>query len=258
VRSFRWLRLRLPQPWSRRLGQLAYLPRLARGHEETRRAFSEEALIERLVAREAPLERIGLGMSERVVEIPWVLACLAADLQGTVLDVGTAFSPVVYQRLLLRRPNVVETVDLADVAIAGIRSHVADIRELPFAADSFDVAVCVSTLEHIGMDNTQYDIESGGGGDLDALRELGRVARRVLITVPGGADENMGWQRQYSPGTFRRLVADAGLQIDDLRIFTHDPASGWVPAEESAVEGRAYGRGAVAAAASICADLRRP
>jgi hypothetical protein len=258
VRTYRWLRLRLPQPWSRRVGQLAYLPKLVRGHAETRREFVEESLIERLASGDAPLERIGAGLSERVVEIPWVLRHLGEDRQSRVLDVGTAFSPTVYKRLLVRRECTVETVDLADASVAGLRSHVADVRELPFAADSFDVAVCVSTLEHIGMDNTQYEIASGGEGDAQALRELGRVARRVLVTVPAGVDADMGWQRQYAPRTFRRLVADAGLTVTSLDVFAHDPASGWAPAAEDAAEARTYGHGAVAAAASICAELRRP
>ena len=80
---------------------------------------------------------------------------------------------MVYKRLLVRQPQVIETADLAAVEIPGLVSHVADVRALPFAANSFDVAICLSTLEHVGMDNTQYAIESGGAGDVAALAELG-------------------------------------------------------------------------------------
>jgi Methyltransferase domain len=257
ARAYRRLRLALPQPWSRRLGQIAYLPKLASGHVETRREFAEEPVIERLAVGREPLDGIGVGMSERVIEIPWVLRGLTSVRAGRVLDIGTAFSPVVYKRLLLRQPHVVELADLAEVDIVGLQSHVADVRNLPFAEGSFDVAICLSTLEHIGMDNTQYDIESGGAGDLDALRELGRVARRVLVTVPAGDDRNMGWQRQYAPATFRRVVEEAGLKVARLDVFAHDPAKGWVRSEEGSVAGRNYGQGAVAAAASICAELKR-
>jgi Methyltransferase domain len=257
TRSYRSLRLRLPQPWSRRVGQLAYLPKLLSGHSETRREFAEEAVIERLAAGREPLQGIGVGLSERVVEIPWVLRQLS-DAKGLhVLDIGTAFSPMVYKRLLVGQPHVVEIADLAEADIGDLRSHVADVRDLPFATDSFDVAICLSTLEHVGMDNTQYNVESGGGGDVDGLRELGRVARRVLVTVPAGGDENMGWQRQYAPRTFRRVVEEAGLAVERLDVFAHDPVGGWSPAGEDSVGGRTYGQGAVAAAASICAALTR-
>jgi hypothetical protein len=258
VRSYRWLRVRLPQPWSRIVGVLAYSPVLISGRGEARRELSEEPVIERLSTGDEPLERVGAGMSERVIEIPWVMRRLAAEpATGRVLDIGTAFSPMVYKRLLVRQSHAVEAADLAETQIAGLRSHVADVRSLPFPDASFDVAVCLSTLEHIGMDNAQYNIQSGGAGDVQALRELGRVASTVLVTVPGGADEDMGWQRQYSPPTFRRIVEEAGLRVKRIDLFAHDPARGWSPALEDEVERRSYGKGAVAAAASICAELSR-
>jgi hypothetical protein len=255
TRSFRWLRIRLPQPWSRRVGQLAYLPRLATGDESTVREFTEEPLIERLALGSDPLERVGVGLTERVVEIPWVLRRLPAGRGDRVLDIGTAFSPMVYKRLLVGRANDVEVADLAGAEIPGLRSHVADVRTLPFAPNSFDAASCISTLEHVGMDNTNYDIESGGAGEVDALRELGRVARRVLVTVPAGSDLDMGWQRQYAPSTFRRVVEQAGLTVDSLQVFVHDPVSGWSPAAEDSVAALRYGERTVAAAAVLCAEL---
>jgi hypothetical protein len=257
VRSYRWLRLKLPGPLSVGLGRLAYLPyALRRG--ESPREFLEESVIERLATTDAPLLEVGAGLSERVIEIPWVMRRLDDRGARRVLDVGTAFSPMVYKRLLIRRRETIDVADLAETHIPGLRSHIADVRELPFETGSFDVAICISTLEHIGMINSQYEIDSGGGGDLDALRELGRVARRVLVTVPGGADADMGWQRQYSPQTFRRLVANAGLHVAQLDVFVHDPDSGWAPATEASIGDRSYGDGSVAAAASICTELARP
>jgi hypothetical protein len=255
TRQFRRLRVRLPQPWSRRLGQLAYLPKLMRRDQSTRREFAEEPLIERLVSGREPLDGVGVGLTERVVEIPWVLRSLSGAAANHVLDIGTAFAPVVYKRLLVRLPQTVEVADLAPPEIAGLTGHVADVRRLPFANDSFDVAICVSTLEHVGMDNTNYDVASGGGGDVDALRELGRVAQRVFVTVPAGRDADMGWQRQYAPSTFRRVVQDAGLVPTRLEVFVHDPVNGWAPAREDSVGARDYGRDATAAAAIICAEL---
>jgi hypothetical protein len=226
TRPYRWLRLRLPQPWSRTVGQLVYLPKLVGGHRDTRRTFAQEAVIERLAAGTKPLEGVGAGLSERVVEIPWVLRQLAHTPPDRVLDIGTAFAPMVYKWLLVRQPYTVEVADLAEADIPGLKCHIADVRGLPFATDSFDVAICLSTLEHIGMDNAQYDVESGGAGDVDALRELGRVARVVLVTVPAGRDENMGWHRQYAPRTCRRVVDEAGLAAERLDVFATTRSSG--------------------------------
>lgn len=239
-----------------RFGQLVYLPRLVRGHRDTRIAFAEERLIEHLVASEERLEAIGPGLSERVVEVPWVVRSIGSA--SRVLDVGTAFAPLVYKRLLARQPQAVEFVDLAPAKIPNLTGHVADVRRLPFANNTFSAATCISTLEHIGMDNARYSIGSGGGGDVKALRELGRVARRVLVTVPAGCDDDLGWLRQYSPGTFRRRVHEAELEVSRFEVFAHEPGTGWGRAEEEDVGGCRFGRGAYAAAAVICAEVGAP
>ncbi len=255
---FRSLRVRLPQPWALRVGQAAHLPRLVRGDAATRIAFAEERLIERLVSDDAPLDGVGVGLSERVIEIPWILRALPSNPGARVLDVGTAFAPVVYKRLLVRLAQRVETVDLAPTDLPGIVSHVADVRSLPFGDAAFDAATCISTLEHIGMDNAHYNVASGGAGDVEAMRELGRVARRVLITVPGGRDADLGWLRQYSPETFRGRVQRAGLSVLRFEVYAHDARRGWERVDEQAVGERQFGEGVFAASAVICVELCGP
>jgi hypothetical protein len=256
IDRYRRLRLRLPQPWSRRFGQLAYAPRLLTGHESTRREFTEEPLILALALGKEPLEGVGAGLTERVVEIPWVWRRLPGRNER-VLDIGTAYAPMIYKWLLVRQGDRVDVADLNEIVIPGLTGYVADVRALPFADDSYDVAVCLSTLEHVGMDNANYGLQEGAGGDVEALRELGRVAPRVLLTVPAGRDENMGWQRQYAPSTLRRVIAQAGLRVKLLQVFAHDGAKGWGPVAEDAVGDCMYGQGSVAAAAIVCAELAR-
>lgn len=257
IDTYRAVRLRLPQPWSRALGQVLYSPRLATGHANTRREFAEEPIIERLSLSGAALENVGDGCSERVVEVPWVIGKVNELNPSRMLDVGAAFAPMIYKWLLVRQAPTIETVDLADATVPGLQNHVADIRDLPFADGTFDLATCVSTLEHIGMDNSQYSIESGGAGDVQALKELGRVARRVLVTTPCGRAADMPQQRQYSPERFRRAAADAGLEVEQLDLFAHTPGTGWNPASEEDVLERNYGENAYTAAAVICAQVAR-
>jgi hypothetical protein len=191
-RTVHRLRVELPSPWGRLVGRIAHAPALLRS-DGTRRTFREEAAIERLVEGELPLEGQGAGCSERVVEIPWVLRRLPRPV-GKLLDVGTAFAPVAYQRELARLPAVeIHGVDLVEFDVRGVVAHRADVRSLPFPDGAFDRVVCISTLEHIGLDNQRYFAPDGSPldemGDVTALRELGRVTAaegRVLVTVPGG------------------------------------------------------------------------
>lgn len=67
-----------------------------------------------------------------------------------------------------------EQIDKAK-AIFGIEAIHADINELPFENDSFDIAVGGETLEHIE-------------NPMNGLRELFRVAReKVIISLPIGS-----------------------------------------------------------------------
>jgi SAM-dependent methyltransferase len=261
-RAFRTARIRLPQPLSVLAGRAAYLPKLV-SSPATRRHFQEEAMIGAAVESGRGLPRNGEGMSERVIEVPWVMRHLPPG-RVHLLDTGTANAPLAYQRLLCRLDADVEGVDLVPFELPGIRSTVADLRGLPFADGSFDATLSISTLEHIGMDNEVYFDSSGESvdeqGDLTALREMGRVTRpggRVLVTVPGGRDESFGWHRQYSPDAFTSLAAAAGLEVAELDLFGHDPGIGWraVPPED--LRERSYTTGAVAAAGLICAALTR-
>jgi SAM-dependent methyltransferase len=250
--TFRNARVKLPQPWSLALGCAVYLPALA-ASRDTRRHFREEAVIE--LNRRPRKGRF----SERVVEIPWVAERIPPDATR-VLDTGTAYAPLAYHRLLYRLPAEVVGADLTPFALPGVRSVVADLRALPFEEGAFDVTLCISTLEHIGMDNRVYDAgaTSDESGDLTALRELGRVTKpggRLLVTVPGGREESFGWHRQYSPEGFGALVESAGLRPVELGYFAHDGA--WRPADADELANFTYGQGAPAAAALICAHLTR-
>ena len=228
---FKRARVQLPARLSLLLGMAAYLPKLLTS-ADTRRHFREEAAIEAAVSSGRGIPRGGEGFSERVIKGPWVITNVPNG-HPRVLDTGTANAPLAYQRLLCRLDADVQGTDLVPFELPGIGSTVADLRELPFPDGAFDAALCISTLEHIGMDNQVYFDSSGQRvdeqGDLSALRELGRVTKpggRVLVTVPGGRDESFGWHRQYSPEAFTRLAEGAGFSAVRLHLFAHDPGVG--------------------------------
>ena len=62
-------------------------------------------------------------------------------------------------------------VDLAERAVPGMTTVRADLRQLPFGASSFDLVFCVSTLEHVGGDNTCYDLAAEQTPDAIVIRE---------------------------------------------------------------------------------------
>jgi hypothetical protein len=188
---------------------------------------------------------------ERPVEIAWCLSRYRGEPR--VLDAGYAFAEPAYLTALVDLgAKELVGVDLAQADVTGLTSIQADLRELPFDSGSFDVVFCISTIEHVGADNSGYGITSTTGGMDDALAELRRVGGRVLITVPCGEREDHGWFVQDTPEGWRHRFGQAGFLIfeDEIYEATED---GWRSAPEFTPAGVHYGdRGA---AAVLCAEL---
>jgi len=193
-----------------------------------------------------------LGMSERVIEIPWVLSRYGGE--QAVLDIGTSNAYTTYVRhLRALRPNRLRALDLVHVD-RGIPCDRGDMRAMPYDDASFDLVLCVSTLEHVGMDNTGYGAaESNDGGDLMALREVKRILRpegRLLVTVPFGLRQNHGWFHQYDDPEWTALVDSSGLLETERQTYSY--REGWC----LGVPTLGYGENqAPGAAGVLCAEL---
>jgi SAM-dependent methyltransferase len=245
------------------LSRSTFLHELVNATEATRVRELDDAVALGLGAR-ARGERLSwlqapARTDERVVEIPWVLSRLVAS--GRVLEVGYAYAEAAYLGALLRAEVDLVGVDLAERDVDGIERIVADVRALPLDDASVDQALLVSTLEHVGADNTAYGLEaeSDPGSRSDALRELARVLRpdgRLLVTVPLGERGDHGWFRLDDVPGWTRLFASAGLFVEEQEAYelTED---GWRAAPSFRADGVGYADRGPAASAVLCTELSR-
>lgn len=197
------------------------------------------------------------GTDERVVEIPWVLSRLRT--RARVLEVGYAFAEPAYLAGLVRAGVDLVGVDLAVRDLGDIEVVQADARELPFEDNSFGQVVLVSTLEHIGADNTAYGLEAETDDDArrQALLELARVLRpdgSLLVTVPLGEPGDHGWFRQEDERGWTALFARAGYFVEEVEAYELT-AEGWRAAPSFDPTGVRYAERGPAASAVLCADL---
>jgi hypothetical protein len=192
------------------------------------------------------------GVDERPVEIPW---CLARIRPGErVLDVGYAFAEPAYLEGLSELGGVTG-VDLVTREVPGVTSVEADVRQLPFENAAFDAAIVISTLEHVGRDNTQYGLGAEADDSLGtALRELRRVAHRVLVTVPTGERELRPEQAVYEPSQWIEQFTGAGFVVFEDELYELTP-DGWRSVPELS-PGTRYGVRGPGASAVLCAELR--
>jgi SAM-dependent methyltransferase len=195
---------------------------------------------------------------ERAIEIPWTLARLRGDAR--VLDVGYAFAEPAYLAALVEAVEDEPVgVDLAEREVPGLRGVVADVRDLPFERGSFDAALLISTLEHVGCDNTIYGVEgeADARGPARALRELARVlvrGGRLLVTVPTGEPEEHDWFVQRDVDGWLELFGEGGFLVWEHEVYELGP-EGWRSTPDFEPGGVRYGERGPGASAVLCAEL---
>jgi SAM-dependent methyltransferase len=243
------------------LSRATFLHELVTAPEALRVRELDDAVALGLGAR-ARGERLGwlqapAGTDERVVEVPWVLSRLVAA--GRVLEVGYAYAEPVYLAGLLRAGVELVGVDLAERDVEGMECLTADVRSLPLHDDSVDQALLVSTLEHVGADNSGYGLgaEEDPGSRAEALKELGRVLRpggRLLVTVPLGEPGDHGWFRLDDVAGWTSLFTAAGLFVEEQEAYALGD-EGWRVAPAFDPRGVGYGDRGPAASAVLCTEL---
>ena len=174
------------------------------------------------------------SLDERVVEYPWVFDRLQSLVStgAHVLDAGSVLN---YERLLRAWETLVGApLSIVTLAYEGkaavsdlVRYEFADIRRLPYRDSWFDHVLCISTLEHVGMDTSVYGKAEVRNADPNAeatlaLKELFRVTRSggsLLISVPFGRRSDRGWLRVLDGEDLERLITHSGWTHVSSRFF---------------------------------------
>jgi SAM-dependent methyltransferase len=146
------------------------------------------------------------------------IARLALPRPARVLDAGCGSGRNMVE---LARYGEVTGIELSGTSVAAARERKVgevvegSVLEMPFAADSFDLAVCLDVIEHLEDDRA-------------ALRELRRVLApggSLLVTVPAyqwlwsGHDVINHHHRRYNRRTLLAAAQDAGWECAFATYF---------------------------------------
>lgn len=193
----------------------------------------------------------GVGIDERCVEYPWVIAHLPPQ-SWRMLDAGSTFNRSYLLDLPEMRARRLHIVTLAPEEACYHYKNVSymfeDIRSLPMKDGLYDVIVCISTLEHIGMDNAQiakaskYQ-ENSPDDFVVAVKELSRVLTSggtLLMTIPFGRYQRYRYFQQFDMARVRRAIDAFGAARSVKEQYYRYTRQGWNTASGSNCEDCRY------------------
>ena len=190
----------------------------SKGYVLAKERLIAEAIDKKLFHDCSPPTGFGYRLDERVVEYPWLFSRLGNE-PCKLLDAGSALN---FQYLLDRSPLSRKKMTIATLHSErncfwnrNVSYVYGDLRDSYFACESFDEVACISTIEHVGLDNTQLYTpdkakqEVSGIGAEDVLREFHRILRpggKLYITFPFGKAELRGWFQVFDLPMVERMI----------------------------------------------------
>lgn len=163
--------------------------------------------------------QFGYRIDERIVELPWLLSRLDSKA-GVMLDAGSALNfPVILQHPKIRSKRLFISTLAHEGSVwpeLGVSYVYEDLRQTCFQENFFDIIACISTVEHIGLDNTflytgdtskkeqDYD---GYLPFLDVMRSRLKLGGCLYLSFPFGKACNHGWFQVFDASMVDRLIA---------------------------------------------------
>ncbi len=202
-----------------------------------RNALKDADILERFRREDALPAGYGYRIDERVVEYPWVVSRLRPGA-GILLDAGSALNHgyLVKHGALEGKKMIIYTLSPEQtIRNADISYMYGDLRDTVFRENYFDEIVCISTLEHVGMDNTFLYANDPRFGErrlqdylkvIEEFRRLLKPGGQLMITVPFGRYEDHGWLQQFDlpmVDSVIRMFAGSSAHV----VYYQYMAEGW-------------------------------
>lgn len=176
----------------------------------------------------------GYKLDERVVEYPWFFSRLDKNIHR-ILDAGSVLN---FEMIL--DGNQLRDKDLYIVTLNNEKNPITeitpsyiyeDLRSTCFKDNFFDAICCMSTLEHIGMDNTQIytdDLskkEHKKSSFIETIKEFHRILDKdgiLYVTVPFGSYKDFGWMQIFNSSMIEQIIETFSPSSVEKVFFKYD------------------------------------
>lgn len=193
----------------------------------------------------------GFRLDERIVEYPWFFSRIPSD-KGNLLDAGSVlnYGFLLSQPALANKRVFISTLaPESDCYWSRAVSYVyEDLRESCFRDDYFDWVVSLSTIEHIGLDNTmlytqdEAKRENDNDAYLAAVKEFRRVLKpggTLFLSMPYGKHCNHGWFQIFDAEMVDRIIKEFAPAEYRESHFKYQ-ADGWIVSDREQSFGATY------------------
>jgi SAM-dependent methyltransferase len=187
--------------------------------------------------QEALPDGYGRLLDERIAEYPWCFARIPAG-RAAILDAGS----ILNQEYLLDQP-LLRNKQLTILTLApedechwqrGISYLYGDLRDIPARDGQFDTIVCLSTLEHVGCDNSAYTGDATQAehrpddfrGVMAELRRVLATGGTLLLSVPYGKYAHLGSFQQFDAALLGQAIEAFGPATASITYYRYT-AAGW-------------------------------
>ena len=227
------------RPW--KIGYLAY-----------REAKIEEIIIKGEFDAETLRPGYGHRIDERIIEYPWLFSRIPHGA-GKLLDAGSVLNHefLLDQKVLGEKGIVISTLAPEGNCFwkKGISYVYEDLRETCFQDDYFDFVVSLSTIEHIGLDNTLLYTKDTSKKEMnpesyrDAVKEFRRILKPqgiLYLSFPYGRYRNHGWFQVFDEKMLDRVIDTFSPRSITEKHFRYE-SNGWhVSSREESKDGTCF------------------
>jgi hypothetical protein len=196
--------------------------------------------------------KYGYRIDERIVELPWLFSRLSSH-PGKLLDAGSAlnFSVLLKQPKLSNKKVFISTLAPENQSFnkLGVSYIYEDIRETCFQNEFFDEIACISTIEHVGLDNTflytsdntkNEQSKDGYLSFLDVIFSRLKPGGRLYLSFPYGIQKNHGWFQVFNAHQIDGMIAHLKATSVDETIFHYKDDKWSITGREGAAQSICY------------------
>lgn len=174
------------------------------------------------------------GIDERIIEYKWLFNEIKKSSQKKILDAGSTLNfKYILEKIYKNNKIYIKTLypENKNFPELGISYIYGDLRENFFSENYFDTIVCISTLEHVGLNNNLYSNHKINNNNnknninlddylkvIDQFKKILKHNGILFLTIPFGKKMTLEHLQQFDEEGIKRIINQFNPSKLDLKF----------------------------------------